>query len=177
MSENVRLKLSPPWITYFNEIKALFEHDVQIKLNFTEDTIKLYVDNPAKAYALSQILPEEKVFGNITVKVIVIPANEDASFAEDTYTIGEIFEMAFKNNPIYAFVYEVPQIFNNRIVYVVFKNKVVQFFNDNLSDVYGNVSTLYQNIAYDVFTKDNCQGVYFCTDVEELVGKPLGEWP
>ena len=33
------------------------------------------------------------------------------------------------------------------ITYVIFKNCVVQFFNDNLNDAHGLISTLYQNIA------------------------------
>jgi len=27
---NIKLKLSPPWVTYVNEIKALFENDPDI---------------------------------------------------------------------------------------------------------------------------------------------------
>ena len=66
----------------------------------------------------------------------------------------------------------------NPITYVVFVNEVVQYFNDDLGDVYGQCSTLYQEIAKDVFGET--EGVFFCTDVEEPVyalGKPLGEWP
>ena len=60
--------------------------------------------------------------------------------------------------------------------YVIFANKVVQYFNDSLSDAHGVCSTLYQDIARDVFG-DDC-GVYFCTDLEEKsTGAPLGEWP
>ena len=64
------------------------------------------------------------------------------------------------------------------MVYVVFKNCVVQFFNDNLNDCHGVISTLYQDIAADVLTGEGAQGVYFNTDVERgQIGKPLGEWP
>ena len=59
--------------------------------------------------------------------------------------------------------------------YVVFENKVVQFFNDDLSDIHGNKSTLYQEIAKDIF--GDCDNIYFCTDTKEEIGKPLGEWP
>jgi hypothetical protein len=61
--------------------------------------------------------------------------------------------------------------------YVIFKNCVVQFFNDNLNDAFGNVSTLYQDIAPAVF-ENTPIGVHYCTDVERgNLGKPLGEWP
>ena len=61
---------------------------------------------------------------------------------------------------------------------LVFKNCVVQFFNDNLNDAHGLISTLYQEIADDVLVNIDFHGVYYCTDVEVgKLGKPLGEWP
>jgi len=60
---------------------------------------------------------------------------------------------------------------------VVFKNCVVQFFNDNLNDAHGVISTLYQNIAAEIFEDANLPGVHYCTDVERKLGKPLGDWP
>ena len=62
----------------------------------------------------------------------------------------------------------------NVLTYVVFTNKVVQFFNDNLNDIYGNVTTLYQEIASDVFDIES--GVFFCTDFKKEVGNER-QWP
>ena len=89
----------------------------------------------------------------------------------------EIFNVAFKNNPIYAYSVTIEGLFSNPITYVVFKNRVVQFFADNLSDPHGNISTLYQDIADEIFKEADVRGVSYCTDIEEKVGKPLGEWP
>ena len=62
--------------------------------------------------------------------------------------------------------------------YVVFKNCVVQFFNDNLNDCHGIISTLYQDIAAELFKDADLIGVYYNTDVERgQLGMPLGEWP
>jgi len=44
-----------------------------------------------------------------------------------------------------------------------------------LNDIYGNTSTLYQDIAAEVF--EDQPGIFYCTDIEGKVGKPLGEWP
>ena len=167
-----KLKLSAPWITFYHEIEAMFGEDPEIRIVFDEDNykIKLYVDNAEKADALTQILPAEKVFGNIIVKVVVIPANK---LKEDVLSI---YEKAFKGNPVLSYVKRVEgTIFAYPASYVVFKNKVVQFFNDDLSDVNGYRSTLYQEIAKDIF--ENKNGIYFCTDTERNLGKPLGEWP
>ena len=72
-------KLSAPWVTFYRELEALFKEDEQIKVVLDEDAespvIKIYVDNNEKQAALSQILPTEKVFGSVTVRVNIIPAN------------------------------------------------------------------------------------------------------
>lgn len=42
-------------------------------------------------------------------------------------------------------------------------NKVVQYFNDDLGDAHGVCSTLYQEIAKDVFGEH--EGIFFCTNL------------
>jgi len=158
------LNLSSPWVNYYRMINALFGNDPEIKIVFTENdnTIRLFVSNAAKADALTQLIPPQKTFGNVTLNVIVIPANEvDASFSS-------LFEIAFKDNPVFAFSKTVQGIMSNPISYVVFKNEVVQYYTDDLGDIYGNRSTLYQDIAKEVFGSQD--GVFFCTDVEKKVG-------
>lgn len=179
--KDVRLKLSPPWITHIHEIQALFDGDPQIACNIGVDTggeptIALACNNGDKVAALQQILPTEIMFGNIPLHIIVdgIPSNR--TFRNKK----ELFEVAFAKNP--AFAYAVAPAEDGYawfdMVYVVFKNCVVQFFNDNLNDCHGIVSTLYEDIARDILTGDAVQGVYFNTDVEVgKLGKPLGEWP
>lgn len=181
MAENVRLKLSPPWITHIHELQALFDGDPQIACNVGVDTggepkIALACNNGDKVAALQQILPTEVMFGNIPLHIIVdgIPSNR--AFKNKK----ELFEVAFEKNP--AFAYAVAPAEDGYawfdMVYVVFKNCVVQFFNDNLNDCHGVLSTLYEDIARDVLTGDGVKGVYFNTDVERgKLGKPLGEWP
>lgn len=166
-----KVNLSAPWVTFYHEIVALFGDDPEIKIVYDEDEniIKLLVNNTHKAEALTQLLPPERTYGKVTVQVQVIPANTlEASPAA-------LFEAAFENNPAFSFSKTVQGVLSNPLFYVVFKNKVVQYFNDDLGDIYGNCSTLYQDIAKDVFGEQ--EGVFFCTDVEEKVGKPLGEWP
>ena len=154
-----KLVLSAPWYIYIREIKALFEKDPEIKIVFDEDNleVKLYVDNPAKADALTQILAPEKIFGSISVKVTVIPANKLKMGN------GTLYAAAFEGNPIFSHSSEFQGLYNQPITYVVFKKEVVQYFSDNLSDEHGITSTLYQDIAKDVIAKD---GIYFCTDVD-----------
>lgn len=179
-----KLKLAPPWITYVNELKAMFESDPTIKIVYSNEDIavKIYIEDVNKAEAISFLLPEEVVYGNVTLFIYVIPANND--WADSTFdpcaaTYKEIFDTAFKDNPVYAYSTEVTGVFSNVLTYVVFKNKVVQFFNDNLNDIHGLISTLYQDIADELFQDDeyDLYGVHFCTDVEEKVWMMPKQWP
>lgn len=52
----------------------------------------------------------------------------------------------------------------NSFTYVVFEKEVVQYWNDNLADYNGLTSTLYQDLAKEIFEDANLDGVYFCTD-------------
>lgn len=175
--DNIRLKLAPPWITYINQMIALFDGDPQIACNVDTLTpsIVLACNNGDKVTALMQILPYEVKFGNIilTISVDGIPSNR--AFKNKK----ELFETAFSGNPAFAYaVCPDENAYWFSATYIVFKNHVVQFFNDNLNDCHGIVSTLYENVARDVIDKEAANGVYFNTDIEHgQLGKPLGEWP
>ena len=182
--KNIRMKLSPPWCTYINELTVLFGEDPEINIKYDnfERKVRLFVSNQEKAEALCTLLPMCKYYGNIDLMIDVIPPNGEKCYIGSCKDIKSVYEAAFKGNPVFSFVYEVQGIFSNNIVYVVFKNKVVQFFNDNLNDIYGNISTLYQEIARDVFEhdihdEDEPNNVFYCTDTEGKLKKPLGEWP
>ena len=178
--EKNRVKILPPWITFIHKIQALFDGDPQIACNIdysgAHPAIVLACNNGDKVTALQQILPTEVMFGNIPLHITIdgIPSNR--AFVSKK----ELFEVAFAKNP--AFAYAVSPGDDNYnwfdMTYIVFKNCVVQFFNDNLNDCHGVLSTLYEDIAREVLTGDAVQGVYFNTDVERgQLGKPLGEWP
>lgn len=155
---NEKLKMSPPWIIYYRELEALFGQDPDIKLELDEDApmIKMYVDGQDKAEALSQLLPPSKRFGNVELNVNIIPANK---IKNDKVSL---FQKAFDGNPILSDIKIAIQIFSNN--YIVFKKEVVQYFNDDLGDYNGICSTLYQDIAKDVF---GClEGIFFCTDIK-----------
>ena len=178
---NVRLKISPPWITHIHMIQALFDGDPQIAFNEEVDAggepfITLACNNGDKVTALQQILPTEVMFGNIPLHITIdgIPSNR--AFVSKK----ELFEVAFAKNP--AFAYAVSPGDDNYnwfgMTYVVFKNCVVQFAADNLNDCHGIISTLYQTIAEELLTGEATSGVFYNTDVERAnLGYPLGEWP
>ena len=160
-----KIKLVSPWVNFYREIQALFKDDPDVKVVYNEDDnkVNLYVEKTDKADALSQILPTEKEFGNVVLKIEVIPANK----IKINSTL-DLFNIAFKDNPAFSYSQRVDGIFSNSLDYVVFKNKVVQYFNDDLGDINGIKSTLYQDIAKDVFDDTT---IHFCTDIKEPIYK------
>ena len=175
---DVRLKILPPWSIYIKKIEALFDGDPQIACNVdwsgSSPSIILACNNGDKVAALLQILPEEIGFGNVVLKVGIDGTPSNRAFTSKK----ELFETAFSGNP--AFAYAVTPGDDSwwmSTTYVVFKNYVVQFFADNLNDCHGVISCLYQDLAEDLLIGPAVQGVFFNTDVERALGKPLGEWP
>lgn len=176
---DVRMKISPPWVTTINMITVLFDGDPQIACNVNDSgknpSITLACNNGDKVTALQQILPNEFEFGNIKLKVNIdgVPSNRVFKSKK------ELFETVFAGNPAFAYaVAPSEDTYWFSMTYVVFKNCVVQFFNDNLDDCHGIISTLYQDIAKEILTGEAAMGVYFNTDVERgSLGLPLGEWP
>lgn len=177
---DVRLKLSPPWITYINKLQALFDGDPQIAFNISQSevgpSVVIACNNGDKVAALQKLLPPVKQFGNVNLFIGIDGVPSNIAFP----TPKSLFETAFKGNPAFAYAIapaeEGYQWFS--MTYVVFKNCVVQFFNDNLNDCHGIISTLYQEIAEEIFADSGLHNVYYNTDIEVgKLGKPLGEWP
>ena len=182
------LKLSAPWVIFYREVQAMFKEDKDVRVVYDEDNmaLKLYVENGCKAAALEKLLPTEKKFGDIVLKVEVIPANEPAEErflkfrtiqSVDT-DLADIFRDAFSRNPIYDYVDVVNGIFGFTACYVVFAKKVVQYFTDDIGDAFGNCSTLAQNIAKDIFV--DLAGVFYCTNIYDRTSEAVvhsGRYP
>lgn len=164
-----KMKLSPPWITYYKELKALFAQDEEVRVIFdqVDMEIKVFVDNAVKAEALRTLLNETVTFGNITLRITVVPSNT----LGDEY--ANVYQTAFKGNGAFVNMICIDCPLGN-YNYVVWQCSVVQFFDDNLGDPNGNCSTLYEAIARDVLKPQ--LGFYHCTDSMAL-GDRANVWP
>lgn len=163
-----KLNLAAPWTIYYREVSALFERDSEVHVLLDEENyiLKICVEDGIKADAITYLLPEEKVFGNIALKIEVIPANtlnnqrkKLREFKFDNFKT--VFENAFYKNPAFIFSEEV-YLSTNTLCYVVFNKEVVQYYSDDLGSYFGLTSTLYEDLARDIF-KD-LDGVYYCTN-------------
>lgn len=166
--KDVKLRVMPPWTTYINKLQALFDGDPEIAFNIdwsgNSPSVVLATYNADKAAALTNLLPTEKVFGSVTLTIgIDCEKISNRAFANPK----ELFETAFSKNPALAYVVNTDGYWFIPFTYVVFANCVVQFFNDDLSDPHGVMSTLYQEIAKEVFADVNFNtGVSYCTAVD-----------
>ena len=155
--------LSPPWNIYFSKVKVLFEQDPDIKgINFDQESkvITLVVSNPEKAGAIEQLLPATKEFGNVTVTIKVEVFVEDAEESK-----SDILSKAFCGNPIFKGI-EKNQTLG--CAFCIFKKEVVQFYTDDLTTPDGYYSTLYEEVAREVFgsDEDSNEVVYYSTSRE-----------
>lgn len=94
--------LSPPWIVMYREINELFRYDPEVTVDYCDEdhAITLYIDSQEKAVALAKLIPEEFNFGNVTMKLQIIPSNNKSTSNMVGDEKSDLFAFVFKNNPI-----------------------------------------------------------------------------
>lgn len=155
-----KVGLSSPWVIYFRKVEALFAQDPDVKVELDNESyeLKIYVESPVKAEAIQQLLPNEKAFGNVTLKISVIPADLESADK------AALIRRAFEGNPALVDIVHT-EIIVAPVDYVIFQKKVVQYFSDDTSDLHGLTSTLYEDIARDVLGME--ADLYYCTSTED----------
>lgn len=153
-------QLSAPWETYYQKLQALLGDDPEIFLKFDRSAgvIQIYVDNDQKADALDRLLVARKAFGNVKIKITVIPSNDEIHHADPE----NLYDCAFDGNPVFVGTQYASLPEGGDLSYVIWSREVAQFFNDNLADYQGNQTMLYEQIARDVLKYE--PAVYHCTE-------------
>lgn len=156
------LNLISPWAEHYKKIQAFFANDNDVKVVYDNENrrVKLYVKKCIKACALSKLLPEAKTFGSVSLSITVVPPN-----GYMPQEIEDAYRAAFEENMAVAYIEDVDWMGDAPVKYIVFRREVVQYFTDDLSDIHGISSTLYENIARDIFRPQT--GVYYCTNIKE----------
>ena len=162
-----KLKLSPPWAIYLHQLQAFFKKDPGVKIFYNERNgeITLYAKEEIKAEALKKLLPTEKNFGNVTIKVSVVSGGEMTGAHGTQHPLADAIDYALYGNEALSYI-RVVEAPGEPFIYVVFKKEVVQYFNDDFTDLHGVCSTLYQTLADELFEKVP-NNVFFCTDTEK----------
>ncbi len=172
-----QLTLSPPWFLHYRKIEAMFKNDpgVHVILDDTDEKrIKVYVDDTTKALAIQYLLNPVVEMGSVKVFVdVIFPNHTDyhAYSAVQATDIQDLFRTAFIMNRAFRYATRLDGVFSNPIYYVVFEKTVVQYFTDDIGDIHGICSTLYQDLAADIF--NHIDGVQYCTDIDDFKGGRL----
>lgn len=155
--------MQSPWVTYNNYLKAMFAGDPEIGVGdcrAEDDVVVIPIDctNQIKGYALNMLLKKELTFGNVKVKV-------DLNVTD--YDVGCVFEAAFNGNPHYSQFIMMDTPVMGVQQYCIMNKEVIQFYNDDLTDPWGNFNGLAEDIMREITTDDVHSKVNFCTDIKD----------
>lgn len=155
-------KLSPPWNTIKSMFTAMFAGDDEIIVKDMikkDDTYLLIIETPSatKADALVKVLKNKYDFGNVTLKIEYDVTNKGGKVESynqnDTY---DVYLEALASTPAVVDIKRVENFVGDEFVVVEFAKEVVQFYNDDLTDFYGNWNGTYVDVAKEIFkTKSN----------------------
>ncbi|MBW5447577.1 hypothetical protein GE107_16085 [Cohnella sp. CFH 77786] len=153
--KKVRIRLSPPPNIYFSKILNSVGNDPLVQVDPLRQLpngnylITIRVRGSQKARALATLLVPAVTIGNIRISVqvrtqqgtLVSPIQGSLTPSQ----IAALYRVALRTNRLFSFV----TVRNLPIVAVfpVFKAVVVQYFADNLADLYRNIN----QVAADVF--------------------------
>lgn len=165
------------------------------KIDYSRMLLTIYVANVDKYLALKKILKTSYVYPKVTLEIDLV-CNVDATQIKyntpgakksSTYNFDDedsisliidgydsldaddepiyILQTALTGNDIFDKI-EIVEMDDVYFYFCIFKKKVIQYFNDVLSDPNGNESTLAQNIAPQIF--DIKSPIMYCTETTDI---------
>jgi len=161
MKLNEDVKINPPWRECHLMVTSIFgkDSDVFIRELYAAEGghgFIMQIPNEEKAVAIRTLLPRVINFGNSSLTIIIIGRHETASEIKPLDTVADpekLIKDAFTGNKRLSRVLsrDMGGFVN---VACVFKPEVVQFYNDDLSDIFGNYNALAQDIMKCLLDKD-----------------------
>ncbi|WP_409342512.1 hypothetical protein [Paenibacillus sp. MBLB4367] len=153
-----RVQLSPPQNIYFSKVLFSVGNDLHVQVDPLRQLadgsflITVHVKGTQKARALATLLVLRKQIGGIIIRVqvrnqsgkLVCPIKRSLTPAE----IAALYQIAFRTNRLFVFAAVRRLPFTG--VFPVFKAKVVQFFADNLADLFRNLNEVAAFVFRDV---------------------------
>lgn len=189
MNKEKEIKLSPPWCGYMQMLKSFFKGDDRI---IVEDEVEKGVVTDAKtgkplkgnwmissilvkdadlAIALKTALARKVTFGNVSLCIDIVPANETIEAkvqkkvkAGKKFTPLAALKEILKKNPAFDRLVCRP-FMDTRRHYCVFKPAVLQWYDDNLESIWKLTTGCHETLAVRMFAGD--VGCLFCTAPKE----------
>lgn len=160
-----KVGLQAPWVTYRNFFAAMFKDDPEVTVGNVEDdeagegyVVLVMVHNYEKFLAMKDVVVQKVVLGNVT---LTFDLQCDVDDEVDKESDFDKIKKVFQGNRIVKDFKEITDPAGAKHDYVLFWPEVVQFWNDDLSDFYGNWNGLAEDIARALFKVR--ANVNFCT--------------
>lgn len=158
------VKKSAPWVRYVALLKMLFENDPDVRIVYRDETpyiIDINITGEEKFEAATKLIGETKTFGNVVLTIRYHLSNP----VKKEKSKKELFKALLEGNPILTDIVtiDLPNTSNN-ITYFLFKDEVVQYWDDALSNPHGVLSTLWEEIMKELF--EDTEEVIFTTRVD-----------
>lgn len=159
--------LQSPWVTTYGKIKALLVRDPDLNISkITESegvyTFNISSTNANKICALEKIIKNEFTYGNVVLKINFLVENTEEE--GNTITANDL-RNAFTGNGVVSKIETVTNPVGIDQTFVLFERDVIQFYNDDISDFYGNFNGLAEDIARELFN-DAGPEINYCTDID-----------
>ncbi|RIW32033.1 hypothetical protein D3H55_14250 [Bacillus salacetis] len=178
MENNQSVGLAPPWVTYFNELKYTIGADPDVTVGPLIPVGAIYlalvtVNDNQKAEALATLLKPTVEFGNITLNVLVINAEQEIveplPCPLEAFAVAALVETALSGNPYFEEVVVRPKTpGGTNAVYPVFTPEVIQFFNDDISNLCQTFTGVAAKVFEDVMVETLCGvEILYSTSCEE----------
>ena len=150
-------KLTPLWYTLQSKFNNTFGFDPAVTVHELDTsrnpyTLTLVTDSEKKGTALRAIIPINFRFGKINVATTVNDSKGDIwgyIFLENKTQVSEVVMAAFAGNPLFEEVKST----TFPLVGLIMTKSVVQFFNDDLKDFYGNFNGVTSQVVNDLIHK------------------------
>lgn len=158
-SSNAKVGLGAPWVRYGKLIINLFTKDPSIKVitDRKEDggVYNIYIKSNecTKLAAIKKIIGEEVELGNVTIAINYEDTSKHATI--------EDYAEAFKDTG-YLVACESMETPMGNFDCPIFAKEIIQFFNDDTIDMYGNENIVVADAVREV-TKDKDYGILITT--------------
>lgn len=114
-------------------------------------------------------MPGEVPIGDVTVRAAILGPDEDGeNSAEEIASVCDLFRKAFTGNPHFSRVVTVRYPLGMVLNYCVFKKEIIQFWNDDLSDINGVCSMITSDLAREILVLDSApfEKISFCIEAD-----------
>ena len=146
------ISIEAPWWRFYKLLENLFAKDESIELSNNDETkgifeIIISSANTCKLAAIKKVVGTEREFGNVKV---AIEYNEE----ESPLTLDE-FATAFKDTGYLVDTKTATTPAGDPLYFPIMKKDVIQFYDDNIADYYGNLNATVAAATIEILDKKN----------------------